>query len=148
MGSETPRSGASPVQRSSREDRSSPRHQQFLSKTLGGKFRRLSFSREGLRSLQYLVRWTPLALCAGVLAGTASAFLIASLAWATNVRESHHWLIALLPVAGLLIGLLYQQVGAQVEAGNNLILDEVHDPKQKIPLRMTPLILLATFVTH
>ena len=98
--------------------------------------------------LGYLLRWSPICAIVGVLAGSASALLLVSLAWATRTRESHPWLIALLPLAGLSVGCLYTYLGTSVEAGNNLILDEIHDPKRTIPLRMTPLILLGTFATH
>ncbi len=97
---------------------------------------------------RYLLRWIPIAMAVGLLGGTASAILLVSLNWATNTREAHRWLIALLPVAGLLVGLLYKYLGTSVEAGNNLILDEVHDPKRTIPIRMTPLILIGTLMTH
>jgi H+/Cl- antiporter ClcA len=43
-------------------------------------------------------------------------FLI-SLNWATDFRENHIWLIALLPIGGFLIGLLYHYYGKDVEAG-------------------------------
>jgi H+/Cl- antiporter ClcA len=95
-----------------------------------------------------LARWIPLASAAGVLAGSASALLLVSLEYATKTRESHPWLICLLPLAGLLIGIAYHRFGQSVERGSNLILDEIHQPDQTIPLRMTPLILLGTFVTH
>ncbi|RXS98176.1 chloride channel protein [Silvibacterium dinghuense] len=95
-----------------------------------------------------LLRWLVIASCAGVLGGSASALLLASLNLATAVRESHLWLIALLPLAGLFVGCLYKYLGSSVEAGNNLILEEVHDPQATIPLRMTPLILIGTFLTH
>lgn len=81
------------------------------------------------------------------MGGTASALLLVSLTWATGTREAHKWLIALLPIAGL-VGLMYKYLGTSVEAGNNLILDEVHDPQRTIPIRMTPLILIGTFITH
>ncbi len=96
----------------------------------------------------YILRWGPISLLAGILAGSASALLLWSLNVATDLRESHRWLIAFLPLAGLLVGLLYWRFGGSVAAGTNLILDEIHDPRQTIPLRMTPLILLGTFVTH
>ena len=97
---------------------------------------------------RYLARWVPIAAIVGVLGGSASALLLVSLVWATATRESHRWLIALLPVAGLGVGCLYRYLGTAVEAGNNLILDEIHDPRRTIPIRMTPLILFGTFVTH
>jgi H+/Cl- antiporter ClcA len=84
----------------------------------------------------------------GGLAGTASAVLLASLDWATVTRESHRWLIALLPIAGFAVGLLYKYLGSSVEAGNNLLLDQIHDPRAVIPFRMTPLVLLGTFLSH
>jgi H+/Cl- antiporter ClcA len=95
-----------------------------------------------------LLRWLPIAAAVGILAGSASAVLLISLDWATQLRGQHLWLIALLPFAGLAVGLLYWYVGSSVEAGNNLILEEVHDPNETIPLRMTPLVLLGTIVTH
>ena len=113
-----------------------------MSKSLSKTFAEL------LLVLRYLLRWLPIAVLAGMLGGTASAVLLVSLNWATDTREAHHWLIALLPVAGLLVGLMYHYLGTAVEAGNNLVLDEVHDPKRTIPVRMTPLILIGTFMTH
>ena len=94
------------------------------------------------------LRWLVIATIAGVLAGSASALLLASLEWATAIRESHKWIIALLPLAGLFVGCMYKYLGSSVEAGNNLIIDEIHDPKAVLPLRMTPLILLGTVITH
>ena len=101
-----------------------------------------------MNTLAYLLRWAAISIVVGTLAGTASAALLVSLDWATAVRESHVWIIALLPVAGLLIGLLYHHFGKSVEAGNNLLLDEIHNPQAVIPLRMTPLILFGTVTSH
>jgi H+/Cl- antiporter ClcA len=98
--------------------------------------------------LMQLLRWIPVASLAGVMAGTASAILLASLTLATRLREQHIWLIFLLAPAGWCVGLLYKHLGKSVEAGNNLILEQVHDPRDVIPLRMTPLILIGTFLTH
>jgi H+/Cl- antiporter ClcA len=95
-----------------------------------------------------LARWIPIASVVGVMAGSASALLLVSLTFATDVREAHRWLILLLAPVGLLVGCIYHYLGRSVEAGNNLILEEIHDPKEVIPLRMTPLILLGTFLTH
>lgn len=106
------------------------------------------FSDEMWVAARFLGRWVPAAILAGILAGTASALLLVSLGWATRTREAHKWLIALLPVAGLGVGCLYRYFGAAVEAGNNLVLDEVHDPRRTLPIRMTPLILLGTFMTQ
>src|SRR5882762_7418714 len=95
-----------------------------------------------------IVRWLPICASVGIMAGSASAFLLISLTFATDIREAHRWLILLLAPAGLAVGLLYRYLGSSVEAGNNLIFEETHDPKAVIPLRMTPLILFGTFITH
>jgi len=95
-----------------------------------------------------LLRWMPISALVGIMAGSASALLLASLNYGTKVREANHWLILLLAPAGWVVGLLYKHFGSSVEAGNNLILEETHDPKAVIPLRMTPLILIGTFITH
>ena len=95
-----------------------------------------------------LLRWTPMAAAVGVLAGSASGLLLWSLNVATNFREAHRWIIWLLPVIGLLMGWTYSRYGEEVAAGNDLILDEIHVPKKPILFRMTPMILVATFLTH
>ncbi|MBB5064574.1 voltage-gated chloride channel family protein [Granulicella mallensis] len=103
---------------------------------------------EQLRLLLDLARWIPISAIVGILAGSASALLLVSLNFATEVRESHKWIILLLAPVGVLVGLMYHYLGRSVEAGNNLLLEEIHDPKSVIPFRMTPLILLGTFLTH
>lgn len=103
---------------------------------------------EQFKLLFELVRWIPPSALAGVMAGSASAFLLVSLVWATGFRESHHWIILFLAPTGLFVGYLYKYFGSTVEAGNNMILEEIHNPRAVIPVRMTPLILLGTILTH
>lgn len=103
---------------------------------------------ELLGALPHLIKWLPISLIIGILAGTASAALLASLEWATDWRESHQWIIALLPIGGFLSGWIYHRFGGSVEAGNNLLLEEIHNPKDIIPFRMAPLVLLGTVLTH
>ncbi|MCL1471712.1 voltage-gated chloride channel family protein [Argonema antarcticum] len=95
-----------------------------------------------------LSKWFIISCLVGILSGIGSAALLASLEWATNWRESHLWAIALLPIAGFFSGWFYHKYGKTVEAGNNLLLEEIHDPKSTIPLRMAPMVLLGTDLTH
>ncbi len=54
----------------------------------------------------------------------------------------------MLPVAGAVIGLTYHHFGGGAEGGNNLLLEKIHDPSKGVPLRMAPLILISTVITH
>ena len=97
---------------------------------------------------RYILLWIVLSLLIGLLSGAASAIFLIALNWATNYRESHIWIIAFLPVAGFLIGWSYYLFGENSVKGNNLLLDELYKTEKPIPLRMTPLVLLGTILTH
>jgi H+/Cl- antiporter ClcA len=99
-------------------------------------------------SYPYLLKWTFICTFIGILIGTTSAVFLQSLNWATNFRENNLWLITLLPIAGFLIGLLYHYYGKDIEAGNNLLIDTIHQPKHIIPFRMAPFIYIGTIATH
>ncbi|MBG6220510.1 MULTISPECIES: voltage-gated chloride channel family protein [unclassified Janthinobacterium] len=98
--------------------------------------------------LQHLLKWLLLAFAVAVLAGTASAGFLFALDWATRTRQAHAWLIWLLPVAGFAVGWLYLRYGSTVESGANLLIDEIHAPKKIIALRMVPLVLGGTLISH
>ena len=103
---------------------------------------------EQLIAIRELIKWLCISFVVGIVAGTASAALLTSLEWATKERETHLFLLALLPLGGLLSGWIYHRFGRSIEGGNNLILEEIHTPKDIIPLRMAVLVLLGTVLTH
>ncbi|MEO5680450.1 MAG: voltage-gated chloride channel family protein [Acidimicrobiales bacterium] len=103
---------------------------------------------EQVRLVGHLVRWIALGAVVGVLAGMASAGFLESLSWATATREAHPWLLFGLPVAGFAVGLAYQYGGSKAAEGNNLIIDEIHDPQAWVPRRMAPLVFAGTVLTH
>ncbi|WP_242928171.1 voltage-gated chloride channel family protein [Pontibacter vulgaris] len=109
---------------------------------------RLLSAGEPVTAILYTVKWLFICLLVGILVGSACAFFLVALDWVTNYREAHTWIIWLLPVAGLVIGLLYHYFGQSAVKGNNLLLDEIHAPKSIIPLRMAPLVLFGTLATH
>ena len=84
----------------------------------------------------------------GVLAGLASALFLWLLDQVLRLRAQHLWLIALLPVFGMLSAWLYHRWGQESERGGALILDEVLEFKGRVPTRMAPLVLLGTLLTH
>lgn len=99
-------------------------------------------------ALPYLFKWLIICAIIGALVGSASAGFLQSLDWVSNYREHHLWIISLLPIGGLAVGLLYHYFGKEVTAGNNLLLETIHQPKQIIPFKMAPFIYLGTMVTH
>lgn len=92
--------------------------------------------------------WFVLLLPMSLAIGSAVAFFLWSLNIVTQCRFDHPWLLFLLPLAGLGIGLVYHHFGKATEEGNNLILEEIHQPGGGVPRRMAPLILFATLATH
>lgn len=103
---------------------------------------------EHLFITSHLIRWTLLVLPVSLSVGSLVAFFLWLLDKAINIRFDMPWLLFLLPVAGVLIHFLYKLWGKNSEAGNNLILEEIHAPGGGIPFRMAPLILLTTVITH
>ena len=93
-------------------------------------------------------KWILICVLIGVFSGSASAFFLVSLEWVTQFREHNNWIIWLLPMGGLAIGLLYHYYGKDVVKGNNLLLEEYENPQKTIPLKMAPLVLIGTLITH
>lgn len=99
-------------------------------------------------SLLQLLKWSVLIIPPAMLAGSASALFLWSLERVTHWRWEHAWLLFLLPAAGFVVGLIYYGVGRSAEGGNNLIVEEIHQPGGGVPARMAPLILISTLATH
>jgi H+/Cl- antiporter ClcA len=103
---------------------------------------------EQLRIARHLIRWSLLVLPVSVVVGTVVALFLWLLESATQVRQANLWLLSLLPLAGIGIYWLYRRYGKNTEVGNNLIMDEIHEPGGGIPFRMAPLVLVTTVITH
>ena len=93
-------------------------------------------------------KWLAVLIPMAVAIGSASAFFLWSLDALTRVRFSNPWLLWLLPLSGLAVGWLYHRHGKSSAAGNNLLIDEIHQPGAGVPLRMAPLVLVGTLATH
>jgi H+/Cl- antiporter ClcA/PII-like signaling protein len=103
---------------------------------------------------QYVLKWMFIAVPVGAIVGTAVAGFLWGLDKATQIRWSTDtslglpWLLYLLPVGGVGIGLLYHLFGKSIEGGNNLIMEQIHEPGGGVPSRMAPLVLIGTILTH
>ncbi len=98
--------------------------------------------------LKFTLKWLFICIIIGALTGTVSAWFLLALEWATQTREQNIWLIAFLPLAGLLISLMYRYLGRDVVKGNNQLIEEIQNPQKRIPLLMAPLIFMGTIITH
>ncbi len=106
------------------------------------------YSFEQVKIARHLLYWTALIVPVSIVTGSLVAMFLWLLDLATVTRWQNLWLIFLLPAAGLLITFLYKSIGKNSDAGNNLIMDEIHKPGGGIPTRMTPLVLFSTIITH
>ncbi|NML22586.1 voltage-gated chloride channel family protein [Pseudoflavitalea sp. G-6-1-2] len=103
---------------------------------------------EQIAIAQRLLKWTILTIPVSLVVGSLVAFFLWLLDEVTALRWLNGWLLYLLPIAGILIYFLYKFAGKNAEAGNNLIMDEIHEPGGGVPARMTPLVLATTIITH
>ena len=100
------------------------------------------------RRTQIILQWIGLGCAVGVACGIASAVFLLMLDYATRFRIDHETIVYTLPVAGIAIGLVYERWGQSIKGGNNLILDTIHDGSKQIPIRMAPMVLVGTVLTH
>lgn len=100
------------------------------------------------QQIKQYVQWSILSALCGLLSGLAATLFLVLLDIATRFRLAHPYVIGALPIGGFLVGWLYFHFGKDVAGGNNLIIDEIHDPQKTIPFRMAPFVLLGTLVTH
>ena len=100
------------------------------------------------RRAQVVLQWIALGVAVGLACGFASAFFLWLLDKATTFRVGHETIVYTLPLGGLVIGLVYERWGQTIKGGNNLVLDTIHDNAPQIPLRMAPMVLIGTVLTH
>ncbi|WP_017260298.1 voltage-gated chloride channel family protein [Pedobacter arcticus] len=106
------------------------------------------YSSERLQILKYVLKWIALSIPVGLAVGSSVAFFLWLLTSAIFFRFSHTYLLYLLPFAGVGIHFMYKLWGKSSEKGNNLIMDEIHQPGGGVPPQMGPLVLFTTVLTH
>lgn len=103
---------------------------------------------EQVKIAKHLFYWTLLIIPLSITVGSLVALFLWALEIASATRWAHLWLIFFLPVAGVFITFLYRKYGKNSDAGNNLIMEEIHKPGGGVPTRMTPLVMISTVITH
>jgi H+/Cl- antiporter ClcA len=99
------------------------------------------------------VKWLAIYLIVGGIVGSATAFFLQSLDYVTLLRTNHIWVVYFLPMAGLLIGLLYYYYGDAANKGNNLLIEthqslENGETPKPSPFKMAPMVFISTLLTH
>lgn len=104
----------------------------------------------GLRfqQIRSLTKWVVIVIPMAMTVGSLVALFLWSLDRATELRFEFPWLIYLMPVAGFAMVWAYGKFGKSAEGGNNLIVEQIHEPGGGVPLRMAPFILVTTVLTH
>ena len=100
-----------------------------------------------VRFIFELLKISAFSLVAGAFGGVIGALFNVTIEHATEIREKYDFFIYLLPLAGLLIALIYRLFKVKHDRGTNLIIDAVAKDKF-IPLYTAPLVLVSTSITH
>ncbi|CAM3042470.1 MULTISPECIES: voltage-gated chloride channel family protein [Bacteria] len=117
-------------------------------RNLYDQFNMAAFIRDRRTHATSVLRWALILVPMAAAVGTLCAAFLRSLDAVTRLRFAFPWLLYLLPIGGFVVGLLYHLTGRLVEGGNNLIVEQIHEPGGGVPLRMAPLIFFGTVVTH
>lgn len=104
-----------------------------------------SLKRGGIIFLHFL-RWGVISCAIGALIGAIGAGFYFAMQYVTDLRGTYPFLLYFLPLAGLVIALLYELAG-ESKQGTNLVLSSVRQ-EGRIPFLMAPLIFVSTILTH
>src|SRR4051812_2650002 len=105
-------------------------------------------------SLEMIAKRLLYILPISIITGLLVALFLYLLELVTDFRFNHPWIIAGLPLAGVIIAWIYgftrngNADEADISRGNDLIIDEIHQPGHGVAGKITPLILFSTLITH
>ena len=102
--------------------------------------------KKSLITVWYFIRWTIISCGVGALIGAIGAGFFHALAFVTDLRTNYDFLLYLLPLAGLLITLMYNHA-LESQKGTNLVIASIRQ-EGPIPPTMAPLIFVSTLLTH
>ncbi len=100
-----------------------------------------------VKNLAVFFKWMLLSCLIGLVVGGVGTAFYYCMKYATEFRMGNGWIVYFLPFAGVLIVFLYRVCKVTEPQGTNLVLLAVRTPGP-VPLRMTPLIIISTVLTH
>ncbi|MGL4392907.1 MAG: chloride channel protein [Fusobacteriaceae bacterium] len=90
-----------------------------------------------------------LAMIIGALAGVLDTIFFVGLNFASNLRENNlHWILFLLPLAGIFIIYLYKKYGKNSHRGMWFTIKSANTENSVIPKRLIPFVVVSTWLTH
>ena len=108
------------------------------------------FKRQVIHNLHRLrtsIKWILIAIFTGLVVGAVGIAFAHAMSWATTMRVTYPRLLFCLPLAGVLIVSWYYLFKDKHDKGTNLVISAIHSGEE-VPLRMAPLIFVATVLTH
>ncbi|MBQ4581467.1 MAG: chloride channel protein [Clostridia bacterium] len=104
-----------------------------------------------LKEMFYYARsfaaWVAFSIAVGAVCGVAGGAFAITVEEATHLRQHTAWLPWLMPVAGLLIALLYHLLKLPLSIGTDEIIKTVRT-QEGVSLKMAPAIFISTALTH
>ena len=94
-----------------------------------------------------LLKWMLCSIASGIVIGLIGAFFHSLLDLAAEIRTAHPWILFLLPISGIIIVFIYRLSGCKSSKGTNLVITAIQS-NEEVPLKMTPLIIVSTILTH
>ena len=104
-------------------------------------------TRRNARNLLASAKLLVLVVIVSLAMGVAAWAFLASLNIATDYREHHAWVYALLPVVGVATAWVYKNHGLAAKRGNNLVIDSALGTRL-IHMRMAVLTFVCSTLTH
>lgn len=104
-------------------------------------------TRRNARNLLASAKLLVLVVIVSLAMGVAAWAFLASLNIATDYREHHAWVYALLPIVGMATAWVYKNHGLAAKRGNNLVIDSALGTRL-IHMRMAVLTFVCSTLTH
>ena len=100
-----------------------------------------------VESASYMLRWTLFALVTGAVGGLLGGAFAWCIKTVTGLRDGRPWVVALLPLAGLIIVFLYKITGEEKNRGTNMVLSAISETDE-VTKPTGPLIFISTVLSH
>lgn len=85
----------------------------------------------------------------GFIVGIIDTIFGRGLLWIGDIRKEYlYYFVPFLALAGLLIVFIYQKFAGKTGKGMGLIFEVGHGTEKEIPLRLIPIVTVATWITH